>query len=158
MAASVNEKGKGTMAKSEYELKQLIFNPGAKVSGVPFMGDRASIFDEGEAENYDFKITLENYNGYSCYVFRITPKSGFEHRALFNELTTWFRKTDYSIVARNYALSYHTLVYDFDVRMQVRTSQAGSKLYPTHIDYSGNWHVITKKRERVKFAVDITYR
>ena len=157
VAGSLNERTKGTMGKSEYELKQLIFNPGAKVNGVPFMGDRASIFDEDEARKYDFKITLEKYNDDDCYVFRITPKSGYERQALFNELTTWFRKSDYSIVARNYALSYHTLVYDFDVRMQVRTKQIGNKLYPTHIDYNGNWHVLTKKRERVKFAVDITY-
>jgi len=157
VTGSLNEKGSGTMARSDYELRQLIFNPGARVSGVPFMGDRASIFDEGEAKKYDFKISLETYNGYECYVFRITPKKGYEHQALFNELTTWFRKIDYSIVARNYALSYHTLLYDFDVRMQVRTRQTGSKLYPTHIDYNGNWHVFTKKRERVKFTVDISY-
>ncbi len=145
VAGSLDVMQKGPMAKSEYELKQLIFNPGSKVSGVPFMASRASIFDEGEAEKYDFKITVESYNGQDCYVFRITPKNGYEHRTLYNELTTWFRKTDYSIVARNYSLSYSTLVYDFDVQMKVRTTQIGDKLYPTHIDYNGNWHVLTKK-------------
>jgi len=157
VAGSLNERGSGTMAKSEYELKQLIFNPGSKVSGVPFMGDRASIFDEGEAEKYDFKIAVEIYDGQECYVFRITPRSGYERSVLYNELTTWFRKSDYSIVARNYSLSYHTLLYDFDVQMKVRTKQISNKLYPTHIDYNGNWHVFTKKRERVKFTVDLEY-
>jgi hypothetical protein len=149
--------GAGPMAKSEYELKQLIFNPGSKVSGVPFMGDRASIFDEDEAKKYDFKIVQELYDGGPCYVFRITPKSGYEHSVLYNELTTWFRKRDYSIVARNYSLSYHTLVYDFDVRMNVKTTQIGGRLYPTFICYDGNWHVVTKKREKVKFTIAIDY-
>ena len=157
VAGSLDVHGKGQMEKSEYELKQLVFNPGAKVSGVPFMGDRASIFEPGEAAKYNFKITQENYNGQDCFVFRITPKPGYEHAVIYDELTTWFRKSDYSIVARDYSLSYHTLVYDFDVRMKVRTQQVGNKLYPTSIDYDGNWHVVTKKRERVKFSISLKY-
>ena len=153
----MDERGKGQMEKSKYELKQLIFNPGAKVSGVPFMGDRASIFEPGEAEKYDFKIVQDQYEGQDCFVFKITPKAGYEYAVIYDELTTWFRKSDYSIVARDYSLSYHTLVYDFDVHMKVRTKQVGNKLYPTSIDYDGNWHVVTKKRERVKFNVQITY-
>ena len=157
VAGAMDARASGTMGKSKYELQQLIFNPGSRVSGVPFMGDRASVFDEGEAEKYNFKVTSEIYDGVSCFVFRITPKPGYERQALYNELTTWFRKTDYSIVARDYSLSYSTWVYDFDVRMKVRTHEVGGKLYPTHIDYDGNWHVFIKKRERVKFSVDVTY-
>ena len=154
---ALDVRGKGKLERSKYELRQLIFNPGSKVSGVPFMGDRASIFEEGEAEKYDFRITQEMYEGYQCYVFRITPKHGYERKVIYNELTTWFRKSDYSIVARDYSVSYTTLVYDFDVRMKVRTKEVGGKLYPTYIDYDGNWHILTKKRERVKFNVSITY-
>ncbi len=157
MADALDAQGKGQLEKSKYELKQLIFNPGAKISGVPFMGDRASIFDEGEAEKYDFKITREMYDGMECLVFRITPKSGYEREVVYNELTTWFRKSDFSIVARDYSVSYRTLLYDFDVHMKVRTKEVGAKLYPTYIDYDGNWHIFTKKRERVKFKVDIVY-
>ena len=157
VAGALAERGKGQMEKNKYQLKQLLFNPGAKVSGVPFMGDHASIFDEEEAEKYDFKVSEDTYDGVECLVFRITPKKGYEHKVLYNELTTWFRRSDYSIMARDYSLSYSTLVYDFDVRMKVRMRQVDNKLYPTHIDYDGNWHVLTKKREKVKFSVDITY-
>ena len=157
VAGAMQVRGKGQLERSKYELSQLIFNPGSKVSGVPFMGDRASIFEEGEAEKYDFRITRELYDGNQCYVFRITPKSGYERKVVYNELTTWFREKDYSIVARDYSVSYRTLVYDFDVRMKVRTKQVGTKLYPTYINYDGDWHIITKKRERVKFTVDIVY-
>ena len=157
VAGSLNVRPEGQMAKSEYELKQLIFNPGSKVSGVPFMGDRASIFEQSEAEKYNFKVTVDTSGGQECYVFSITPKQGYEHSVIYDELITWFRKSDYSIVARNYTLSYHTMVYDFDVRMKVRTKQIGDKLYPTSIDYDGNWHVFTKKRERVKMSMVISY-
>jgi hypothetical protein len=157
IGASMEDKGKGQMEKSKYELKQLIFNPGAKVSGIPFMGDRASVFEPDEARKYNFKITRELADGVECYVFRITPKAGFERKVIYNELTTWFRKTDYSIIARNYSLSYHTLFYDFDVYMKVRTREINGKLYPTYIDYDGNWHILMKKRERVKFQATLSY-
>ena len=157
VAGSLDVKGEGQMAKSEYQLKQLIFNPGSRVSGVPFMGSRESIFDPEEAKKYDFKIDRENFGGFSCYAFRIMPKPGYEHKVIYNELTTWFRVSDYTIVARDYSLSYHTLVYDFDVNMKVRTSQIGKKLYPTFISYDGNWHIFSQKRERVKFNISINY-
>lgn len=153
----LTEQGSGQDEQRKYQLKQLIFNPGSKVSGIPFMGDRASIFDEDEAGKYDFRIMREMYGGQECYVFRILPKPGYERKVIYNELTTWFRKSDYSILARDYSLSYSTLVYDFNVRMRVRTKEIGKKLYPTSIDYDGNWHVFTRKRERVRFSVVVTY-
>jgi len=148
---------KGEMEKCERQLKQLIFNPGSKVSGVPFMGDRASVFDEDEAKKYDFRIVSSILDGQDCFVFSLLPKPGFEKKVLFDELTTWFRKGDYSIIARNYSLSYHTLFYDFDVKMKVRTTRVNGKLYPERIDYDGNWHIFTKKREQVKFLAIISY-
>ncbi len=157
VGVSMNTRGKGQMEKYKFELKQLIFNPGAAIKGVPFMGDRESIFDPDEAEKYDFRIAREDHEGQECYVFRITPKKGYEHKALYNELTTWFRQSDYSIIARDYSLSYSTLVYDFDVNMKVRTKTINGKLYPTRIAYNGNWHILTKKRERVRFIIEVGY-
>jgi hypothetical protein len=157
VAGKMQLKGEGRLEKSKYELKQLIFNPGSKVSGIPFMADRASIFEEDEAKKYDFKISQEDHGGVPCYKFRITPKKGYERKVIYNELTTWFRISDYTIVARDYSLSYSTMIYDFDVQMKVRTTQIGQKIYPTFVSYNGNWHIFTKKRERVKFDVAITY-
>lgn len=157
VAGKMQLRGEGRLEKSKYELKQLIFNPGSKVSGIPFMADRASIFEEDEAKKYDFKISQEDHDGVPCYKFRITPKKGYERQVIYNDLTTWFRISDYTIVARDYSLSYSTMVYDFDVQMKVRTTQIGQKIYPTFVSYNGNWHIFTKKRERVKFDVAITY-
>lgn len=157
VANAMNEREPGTIGKSKYQLKQLIFNPGSKVAGVPLMGDKAAIFDEEQAKKYDFKILSETYDGVDCYVFKITPKPGEEKNVVYNELITWFRKSDFSILARDYSLSFNTMVYDFDVRMKVRTTQVGDKLLPTRIDYDGNWHVLTKSRERARFTAVFSY-
>ncbi len=157
VAGSLDIAGKSRVEKNIQDLKQLIFNPGSKVGGIPFTGRRASVFDEDEAGKYDFRIAVENKDGTPCYVFRILPKKEYASNVIYNELTTWFRKTDYSIVARDYSLSYHTLFYDFDVTMRVRTTQIGGKLYPVYISYDGNWHIISRKRERVKFVMDVIY-
>lgn len=157
VSGQLNQRGKGQIEKSKYQLKQLIFNPGSKVGGVPGMGDKAATFEPDQAKRYDFKVYSEAYAGIDCYVFKATPKKGEESNVVYDELTTWFRKSDYSIVARDYSLSFKTLAYDFDVRMKVRTQQIGSKLLPTRIDYDGNWHVFTQDRERVRFSAVFSY-
>lgn len=158
VTGKMNLPAKSRIEKNKEELKQLIFNPGSRVAGVPFMADRASIFDDDEAQKYNFNISHANYQGQECYVFRITPKKAYEHHVLYNELSTWFRKSDYSILSRHYSLSYKTLLYDFDVIMNVHTTTINGKLYPMHITYWGNWHVFSQKRERVKFEVKISYQ
>lgn len=157
VAGYLNERGKGAIEKSIFQLKQLIFNPGAKINGIPMMGDKAAIFEPDQAKRYDFKVYSETYAGIDCYVFKAIPKEGEKGKVVYNDLTTWFRKSDYSIVARDYSLSYNTLAYDFDVRMKVRTQLIGGKLIPTRIDYDGDWHVFTQDRERVKFTAQFTF-
>jgi len=158
VSGKMKQPAKTKIEKNKEELKLLIFNPGSRVAGVPFMADRASIFDADEAKKYDFNITQATYQGQDCFVFHITPKVAYEHKVLYNELTTWFRKSDYSILSRYYSLSYRTLLYDFDVIMDVKTTLINGKLYPSQITYNGNWHVFTQKRERVRFDINIDYQ
>lgn len=157
VAGMLNVRGKGQMEKSKAQLKQLMFNPGAHIQGVPFMGDKAAIFDPDIARRYDFKLTSEVYAGQDCYVFRAVPKKGEEKNVVYNDFATWFRKSDYAILSRDYSLSYSTVVYDFDVKMKVRLNQHGKYLLPERIDYDGNWFVFTKGRERVKFTAVFSY-
>lgn len=154
---ALNEAEGGRIGKHKYKLKQLIFNPGSKVGGVPLMGAKAAIFEPDVAKMYDFKLASEEYDGEECYVFKAIPKQEYKTEVVYNYLATWFRKSDYSIVARDYSLSYNTLAYDFDVHMKVRTQQVGGKLLPVKIEYDGNWHVLTQGRERVKFITTIVY-
>lgn len=157
VAGALDDRGSGQLEKSKYQLKQLLFNPGSKIAGVPLMGNKAAIFEPEIAKMYDFQLKSEMYDGEECYVFKAIPKPQYKDDVVYNNLATWFRKSDYSIVARDYSLSYNTLVYDFDVHMKVRTRQINGKLLPTAIWYDGNWDVIGKRRERVKFSTKFSY-
>lgn len=157
VAGALDDRGSGQLEKSKYQLKQLLFNPGSKIAGVPLMGNKAAIFEPEIAKMYDFQLKSEMYDGEECYVFKAVPKPQYKDDVVYNNLATWFRKSDYSIVARDYSLSYNTLVYDFDVHMKVRTRQINGKLLPTAIWYDGNWDVIGKRRERVKFSTKFSY-
>jgi hypothetical protein len=157
VGSSIHQRGSGSMEKAKYQLKQLIFNPGSKISGVPLMGNKAAIFDPPTVRKYDFKLMSVEYAGESCYLFRALPKKEYADDVVYNELSTWFRKSDYAILARDYSLSFSTPVYDFDVKMRVRLQPMGSRLLPTRIEYDGNWRVATQGRERGKFTTVFSY-
>ncbi|MCC6186968.1 MAG: hypothetical protein IT256_07445 [Chitinophagaceae bacterium] len=149
---------RGRIEHSKEQLKQLIFNPGSKVDGIPFVGKKASVFEnEGVQQRYDFRLKFVQYQGEECYFFQAIPKEAYRSQVVFNQLDTWFRVSDFSIVARDYALSYSTLLYDFDVAMKVRLEKVGERLLPSSIDYKGNWHIFSKKRERASFRILFDY-
>lgn len=149
---------KGRLEKNKEQLKQLVFNPGSKVDGIPFVGKKASVFEEnGVQQRYDFKLKFVRYNGEDCYFFQAIPKEEYKDDVVYNQLDTWFRESDYAIVARDYSLSYHTMLYDFDVVMKVRLEKIGQRLLPSSIDYKGNWHIFSKKRERSQFNILFDY-
>jgi hypothetical protein len=144
--------GLSGMAKHKQQLKTLFFNPGKKISGLPFIGNKTAIFDEGMADKYDMSIDMAEYNKTSCYVFTIKGK---ESGVVIDEMTTWFNDKTYEIVARNYVLSYAAGVFDFNVQMQVKMTKVDDLLVPALIRYVGNWKAITKKRERGIFTATL---
>lgn len=156
-AGMLDTREEGAMGKAKWQLEQLIFRPGSKVKGVPFIGDKASIFEPDIARMYEFKLQSVIYAGEECWLFSAFPKPEYKSDVVYNELSTWFRKSDYSIMARDYSLSYHTLLFDFDVAMKVRLQPVAGKLRPIRIDYDGNWHVAMKDRERAKFTALFQY-
>jgi len=157
VAGKLNERGKGQMEKNKAQLKQLIFNPGGHIGGVPFIGNKAEIFDPEVSKMYNFRLLSVAYGDEDCYLFQAIPKKEYAGDVVYNELSTWFRKSDYAIVARDYSLSYRTLLFDFDVRMKVRLTNINGRLLPARIEYTGNWHVMTKGRERSVFTADFNY-
>lgn len=142
--------------KYEEQLRVLIFNPGQRIRGIPGIGDNVAIFEEPTAGKYGYKLSKQDYNGEACYVFTAAPKKEFQKDVVINELKTWLRTSDYAIVARNYSLSFRTLLYDFDVVMKVKLKTVKNFLVPYEVNYSGNWHAVTKPREIVKFVAIFT--
>jgi hypothetical protein len=150
---------KGTERHKE-QLKMLFFNPGKKVPGIPFIGDKLDVFDEDVVQYYDYTIDMNDWNGASCYVFTIKAKPGLKgaqkDKIVFDEITTWFHTKTMEIVVRQYSLSYNAAVYDFDVRMEVEMMKFGNYLVPQTLRYKGNWDVAFKKRERGIFTATLS--
>ena len=151
--------GKKGMEKHKEQLKMLFFNPGKKISGIPFIGDKLDLYDETAHKYYDYRLDIEEYKGELCYVFSIMPKAdlGFikNDRIVVDQMVTWFNMKTMSVLARNYALSYKAGVYDFDVSMEVEMTKFDGLTVPKILRYRGNWDVIFKKRERGLFTATL---
>jgi hypothetical protein len=148
--------GKSGMEKQKEQLKKLFFNPGKKISGIPFVSNKTAIFDDDMAGRYDMSIDMDVYNKTSCYIFKIKVKEGSESGVVIDEMTTWFNDSTYEVVARNYSLSYSAGVYDFKVQMEVEMAHFGKYLVPALLRYNGNWDVAFKKRERGVFTATLS--
>lgn len=152
--------GKKGIEKHKEQLKMLFFNPGKKIAGIPFIGDKLDLYDETAHKYYDYRLDIEEYKGELCYVFSIMPKAnlGFikNDRIVVDQMVTWFNMKTMSVLARNYSLSYKAGVYDFDVSMEVEMTNLGNNLIvPKTLRYKGNWDVIFKKRERAIFTATL---
>jgi hypothetical protein len=147
--------GKSGMARHKEQLKMLFFNPGKRIPGLPFIGNKVALFDKDVSENYDFIIDMREFQGELCYVFKMIPLAGKEGNVVINEMTTWFNTENWEIVGRNYDLSYNAGVYDFDVHIEVEMTKFGEYLVPKTMRYNGNWDVMFKKRERGVFTATL---
>ncbi len=154
-----NARNKRGLQKNKEQLKMLFFNPGSKIPGIPFIGDKLDVFDEDVAQYYDYAIDTADLNGQATYVFSIKQKPGLTSaqrgNIVFDNLTTWFNQKSMEIVARNYDLSYDAGVYDFDVHMEVQMQEVGGLIVPQVLRYSGNWFLLSKKRERGIFTATL---
>jgi hypothetical protein len=157
--AAFSTQGKSGMEKHKEQLKMLFFNPGKKIPGIPFIGNKIALFEEDVASRYDFMIDMDAFKGEMCYIFSCTPRadlSGNEKdKIVVNEMTTWFNINTWEIVARKYDLSYSAGVYDFDVHMEVEMAKFGDYLVPKLLRYNGDWDVVFKKRERAVFTATL---
>ncbi len=152
-------KGKKGIEKHKEQLKQLFFNPGKRIAGIPFIGNKVALFDEDVAALYDFRIDRKDFMGNLCYVFSITPRqdltSGQRGDIVIDEMTTWFNAKSYEIIGRNYSLSYNAGVYDFDVQMEVQLEKVADLWVPKVLRYKGYFDVVFKKKESALFTATL---
>jgi len=152
-------KNKKGIDKHKEQLKMLFFNPGKKIPGIPFIGDKIAIFDDDVAPLYDFVIDMADYQGQLCYVFTVKARADLtksqKNDIVINEMVTWFNSSSLEIVARTYDISYDAAIYDFNVQMEVQMDKFEDLLVPKLIRYNGNWHAIFKKRERGVFTATL---
>jgi hypothetical protein len=157
--AELSLKNKRGLEKHKEQLKMLFFNPGRKIPGIPFIGDKINIYEPPMSELYEFVLDMENYKGENTYVFRIAAlpdlPAGKRSDIVLNRVDTWFHPDDMRILARRYDLSYRAGVYDFDLRMEVEMTRLGDLLVPSLLRYTGDWKVAFKKRERGIFTATL---
>lgn len=150
-----NTKGKSGMEKNKEQLKMLFFNPGKRISGLPFISNKTAIYDDDMADKYDMNIDYAQYKNIPCYLFNQKVKPASRNEVVIDEMKTWFNEQTFEVVARTYHLSYDAGMYDFNVEMEVETTKFGKYLVPSLIRYVGNWKVIFKKRERGVFTATL---
>lgn len=152
-------KAESGMEKRKEQLKMLFFNPGKKIPGIPFIGDKIDIFDPDRAKYYDFLIEYGDYEGSSCYVFSIRARKDLDaaekNSIVIDSMITWFDVKTMEVMARNYDMSYDAGVYDFDVHMEVQMTRFKNLVVPRMLRYIGNWDVVFKKRERGYFTATL---
>lgn len=141
------------------KLKQLVFSPGEKIS-VPIIGKKMEIFDPKMAKYYDYKIRSVRYKDQQpAYVFSAIVKPAYqnykEDKTVIKRLETYFDKTSFQVLARDYRLQYNGALFDFDVTMQIELKQVDGKYIPSFLSYDGDWKVAMKKREKVQFWMRI---
>jgi len=156
---SFDAKGKSGVAKHKEQLKMLFFNPGKKIPGIPFIGNKINIFDPDVAAYYDFLIDQVDYDGRPAYLFSIKVRPDLspaeKDKVVIDNMITWFDAKTMEVLARNYSLSYDAGVYDFDVSMEVEMTKFGNYLVPKTLRYKGNWDVVFKNRERGIFTATL---
>jgi len=156
---SFTAKGKRGVEKHKEQLKMLFFNPGKRIPGIPFIGNKINIFDPDVARLYDFAIDTAEYEGLSCYVFSIRARDDLSNAErdviVIDNMITWFNAKTMEVMARNYDMSYKAGVYDFDVSIEVQLTKFGEYLVPKLLRYKGDWDVVFKKRESGSFTATI---
>jgi hypothetical protein len=152
---SINTKDKKGISKHKEQLKMLFFNPGKKIPGIPFIGNRLDLYDGKAVKDYDYRLDAGEYNGHPSYTFSITPKEGKKEDVVITEMITVFDAQTMDVLKRTYSLVYNAGVYDFDVSMEVELEKFGGLLVPKTLRYRGNWDVIFKKRENAEFTATL---
>ncbi|NNV56636.1 hypothetical protein [Limnovirga soli] len=154
-----NTSGKSGIQKHKEQLKMLFFNPGKKIPGIPFIGDKLDLYDDRAHKLYDYRLTFIDYKGSFAYVFSIKPKTDLglfsKDDIVVDEMTTWFDYKTLEVLARNYVLSYNAGAYNFHVNMEAEMTRVGNLLVPQVLRYKGDFGVLFKKKERGAFTATL---
>ncbi len=143
--------------KHKAQLKKMLFNPGAEIENVPFIGDKMAIFDESMVPFYTYSIFAYDWqDSIPCIAFSCYAKEGLEDETVIRDMTSYFHRDTHEVIARNYRLAHKTILFDFDISMEIENKLQDGWLLPTHISYSGQWDIPFKKPEIISFQIDCT--
>ncbi len=137
------------------KLKMLIFAPGHKVTGIPFISSKSEIFSKDMRQYYLYQFARGKYlDSIPVYRFRVVRKpSTADNDVVIKELTTIFDTRTFQILGRYVDLTYSNLFFSFDVKMNIELTKAGGELLPAKVTYQGTWDIPFHKTERASFLI-----
>ncbi len=137
------------------KLKTLIFSPGRKVTGIPFLSSKTEIFGKDMREFYFYEFTRGRYlDSIPVYRFKVVKKPSIsDGDVMIRELTTIFDMRTFKILGRYVDMKYSNLLFDFDVKMNIELIPFNGELLPAKVSYQGNWNIPFHKEERASFLI-----
>jgi hypothetical protein len=137
------------------KLKTLIFTPGRKVKGIPFVSSKTEIFGPDMRQFYYYEFARGTYlDSIPIYRFKVTRKPSIASGdVVIEEMTTIFDMRNFRILGRTVNLKYSNFLLSFDVKMDIELNRFNDILLPTKITYQGTWDVPFHKVERASFFV-----
>ena len=137
------------------KLKTLIFSPGRKVKGIPFISSKTEIFSGDMKDYYYYRFARGKYlDTIPVYRFRVLRKpSTADNDVMIKEMTTIFDTRTFQVLGRYVDMKYSNLFFSFDVQMNIELANFNGELLPTKITYQGNWDIPFHKVERASFLI-----
>jgi hypothetical protein len=147
--------GAGKNGSYKDKLKTLIFSPGRKVTGIPFLSGKTEIFGRDMKQFYSYEFARGKYlDSIPVYRFKVIKKPSIaDGDVMIRELTTIFDMRDFKILGRYVDMKYSNFFFDFEVKMNIELIPYNGELLPAKISYQGNWNVPFHKVERASFLI-----
>lgn len=137
------------------KLKTLIFTPGRKVSGIPFISSKTEIFSNDMRQYYYYEFARGKYlDTIPVYRFKVRCKpSTSDSDTMIKEMTTIFDERTFQILGRYIDMKFSNMFFDFNVQMDIELNNFQGEPLPTKITYQGNWNIPFHKEERASFLI-----
>lgn len=147
--------GAGKNGSYKDKLKTLIFSPGRKVTGIPFISGKTEIFGPDMRQYYNYEFARGKYlDSIPVYRFRVIKKpSTSDDDVMIKELTTIFDTRTFKILGRYVDMKYSNFLFDFNVQMNIELIPFNNELLPAKVSYQGNWNIPFHKVERASFLI-----
>lgn len=154
-ASPLQSSGGGKDQSYRSKLKTLIFAPGHRVDGIPFVSSKTEIFSPDMRQYYNYEFARGTYlDSIPVYRFKVIQKPTTDNSdVVIKELTTIFDMRTFEILGRYVNLKYHNMFIDFDVQMNMEVEKFNGELVPTKITYQGNWDIPFHKTEKASFLI-----
>jgi len=140
------------------KLKTLIFTPGRRVKGIPFISSKTEVFSHDMKQYYNYEFAKGIYlDSIPVYRFKVVMKpnlsSGDKDGVMIKEMTTIFDTRTFKVLGRYIDMKYSNFLFDFNVQMNLELANYNGDFLPSKISYQGNWNIPFHKEERASFLV-----